>query len=282
MGKNHKTGVVYQLNDNYFNEKSLQSCYYAGLLAADGCIVSNSNSVQIGLQRQDRYILENFVKEIESNQTIKDIIEKEKFFSSRLHFTSKQVKMDLESIYNITSKKSLTLQPPNLVNTNEIDAFICGYIDGDGSIFLSVRKNRKQGEIIFSILGTLEMLTWIQGRFSSILGKSASVVKPKRNNGKNTFVLIISTEKARNLFKHFYEIPVTKLQRKWKKEFYEFCINFKKESTIVLEDKKIRYTNMINKGMNFYTIAEMENSTFAYVQTFCRVQLNIRQSCNKL
>ena len=275
MGVNHKTGITYYLNDNYFNEKSLQSCYFAGLLAADGCCFSNSNSIAIGLQRQDKYILEKFAQEMNSNYIIKDKIEKEKFYSSVFYFTSKQIKTDLDSIYNIVSKKSLTLQPPNLNRTDEIDAFICGYIDGDGSIFQSIRKNRKQGEIIFSILGTLEMLTWIQNRFKSILKKEVSIIKRKRNNGKNTFVLIVSTQKARNLFIHFYKIPVEKLKRKWKTEYYEFCSNYMKESVFVFEDKKSRYLKMIQEGLDFNQIAQIEKSKYIYVQRFCNKNFNI-------
>lgn len=236
----------YSLNDFYFNEKSQQSAYFAGLLAADGCLISKGNSVTLGLKREDRYILEYFLKDIQGNHPIKDNLEKGKFLSSKIEIASYQVRQDLQNIYNLTTKKSLTLVPPNIETNDLVDSFICGYIDGDGSIFLSSPRNENsQKNIIISILGTKEMLEWILEKFKVVLNTDKlATIKQKRNNGKNTFVLTISNKIARSLFIHYYNLPIKKLERKWKSEYFDYCINFKRKGNNrnVTWKKKIQTT----------------------------------------
>lgn len=72
-----------------------------------------------------------------------------------LSITSPKICADLLKNFNITNNKSLTLISPELP-PELIDAFIIGYIDGDGSIGLYNSENT-QKFLRISILGTINM-----------------------------------------------------------------------------------------------------------------------------
>lgn len=218
----------YSLNDNYFQSRTLQSHYFAGLIASDGYLSRTGNAVVLGLQRKDKDLIKLFKQELQASNPIKDVIEKGKFEASKFEIASYQIRQDLQDFYNITPGKSLTLQPPNLTNTEHIDAFIVGYIDGDGSIFLQTPLKNRNPVLSISILGTFEMLSWVQTRIRVVLGvDKAGCLRRKRNNDKNTFTLTFSNTLARRIFLHYYNVNVEKLERKWSMECYNHSINFK-------------------------------------------------------
>lgn len=229
----------HNVNDDFFNNPNILNCYWAGFIAADGCIEGRSNNVlYIGLSSKDKHHLELFKTNIcFTGLILNSVIKREEktFYSSSIRFTSSKITNDLNTNFNITPKKSLTLLPPNITDERLIDAFICGYIDGDGSISLYKNHIRNiQDSLSISMLGTYEMLTWIKNRFTSILGKECGCISKKdKDNDKNTYSYTVGTSKnVREIFKHFYNIDVPKLERKWKPEIYEYCINFKKKDPI--------------------------------------------------
>lgn len=164
--------------------------------------------------------------------------------------------------FNITPRKSLTLLPPNLSDTNLIDAFICGYIDGDGSIFLYKNNVRNiQDSLSISIVGTYEIVLWIKERFSQILGKEFGSIQKNHNSEKNTYVYRIGQSKGvREIFKHFYNLNVPKLKRKWTDEIYDYCVNYKKRDPICrrkgvnifdLEGNLIKHFDTLNEASEY-------------------------------
>ena len=147
---------------------------------------------------------------------------------SRMKFTG-EIAKDLKRHFNIVPAKSLILQSPN-INFNDknlIDSYIIGLIDGDGTIGFRNLKN-KQKALYISLIGTSEILSFVKTRFEEILGKSTSNLQLKGNS----YTIYVSNKQARTLFLHFYSIPIYKLDRKWSKEKYEYCINYKKANPI--------------------------------------------------
>lgn len=229
----------YNVNDNFFNELNPLNCYWAGFIAADGCVEGKKqNKLYICLSSKDKRHLEMFKKYIKFDGPILNNVikrDEKEFYNSTISITSKKIADDLYSNFNITPKKSLTLLPPNIKNKELIDAFICGYIDGDGSIVMYKSKTRNiQMSLSISMLGTYEMITWIKNRCTDIIGKECgSIQKKDKDNIKNTYSYTVGDSKnVRELFKHFYNIDIPKLERKWKPEIYEYCINFKKKEPI--------------------------------------------------
>lgn len=245
-GKNpnsHKKGRrKYNVNDSFFSEPNVLNSYYAGFIAADGCIRSRqgeeSKYLTFGLSIKDKGWLERFAQDIEFDGPIKEYTFRDRQYV-RMCINSKQVCDDLEKNFNITPRKTATLIPPPLSDNKLIDAFICGYIDGDGAIYFSETTKRNiQKKCAISIIGTYNLLEWINQRFDSIndvISKNKPILSKggfSDNSNKTTYVLNISDKKARTVILHMiqYEIPLMK--RKWSDEIIEYCKTFKKELPI--------------------------------------------------
>lgn len=262
---------IYNVNDNFFETPDVLNSYWAGFIAADGCIRigQKQNTLNIGLSSKDFEHLNAFKNNIEfegsiKTQCVKKIYKNDEkiFESSSLTITSQKISDDLYQNFNITPRKSLTLLPPNISEPNLVDAFICGYIDGDGSVCLYKHNIRKvQDALSISIIGTYEVLTWIKERFTQILGKEFGSINKHHNSEKNTYVYCIGQSKgAREIFKHFYNLNVPKLKRKWTDEIYDYCVNYKKRDPICrrkgvnifdLEGNLIKHFDTLNEASEY-------------------------------
>ena len=220
----------YNVNDNYFKTKTKQSIYWAGFLAADGWLKPNSNEIYLSCAEKDKKHLEQFKQDIQSESPISLNIKKKDgktYNQFRIRMSSKKNRAYLNKFYNLTENKSLTLLSPNLSDNNEIDYFIKGYIDGDGSIFFHQRNINQQPVLHISIIGTKDVLSFIKKRFSEILDikKCGSLQKKKKNND-NTYVFSINNAYARKIFSHYYKLECNCLKRKWSIKNNDYCIKF--------------------------------------------------------
>lgn len=200
----------YTKNENYFSTPNINNSYWAGFIAADGCIGYYNNAearLCFGCQTKDEILLNNFKNDI--NYT-GQIIRINKNIST-LSITSNKIAKDLNKYWNITPKKSLTLKPPNLTNKEEILSYIIGYIDGDGCI--SFEKNRY---LRLSLIGTKEILIWINNEFSN-----SGCLYKQRLLLNNTYNLTFSGKKAeiilKTLYNHILKFNILTLERKWNK-----------------------------------------------------------------
>ncbi len=156
-------GRKYSVNKEYFSVPNIENSYWAGFIAADGCI-SDKNNVSIGLKREDEKQLEMFIKCTEFTGSITRGIHREKFPYSRITICGvPEWANDLKKHYSLTPRKSLTLCPPNNLDVHLSFAFIKGYIDGDGSIL--VTKKQRSYPIYFCVLGTEHVLNWMKTLF---------------------------------------------------------------------------------------------------------------------
>jgi hypothetical protein len=248
----------YSCNENYFEEKSLQACYWAGFIAADGCIFidkTNRNRqkrLQIMLSIKDENHLINFKNAINYNGIIsKHISENQHFLNDRIIKNGEMVSLiissdklcnDLSSIFNIHSQKSLTHEPPIGLTEEQELAFIIGYIDGDGSIYLINKKLKYP--IGFNILGTELFLTWLLSKIKSLCGITINVraklplskIYKIAGNGKFTYDFMTYLEK----------IPVQKLNRKW-----NIVKNFTPDLTKLSMDEKNKLKTHCKHGHEF-------------------------------
>lgn len=249
---NSKKKRVHYINDNYFETPNFENCYWAGLLAADGNI--SKKVVTISLQERDCDQIEKLNKALSSNYSVKHYFAKSIFPYCCLAFSSEKITKDLYKNFSITPKKSLTLIPPNIKTSVLIDSFICGYIDGDGCIGLYNTKRQKALSI--SLLGTYELCVWIKNRFEEILGKQIKGLRKKVEHKNNTYSLAISDLNARKIFKHYYDLDLPKLNRKWSKEIYTHCNTYAKFRNI--EKYKLIQNKM--KELNSQTLVAKDLS----------------------
>ena len=257
----------YYINDNFFEIPNLINSYWAGFIAADGNISKDYRQLSFGLASKDKIILENLLKDTNSNYIIRD-------YKSHGHdcvsitIMSPKICNDLLLNFNITDNKSLTLIHPNLEN-ELIDAFIIGYLDGDGSIGLY--ESKKQKSLQISLLGTYSICEWIKYRFSTLYEKEIGTIFHDKRHNENTFSYTITDKSARFIFEHLYTISVPKLNRKWNIEKSEYCINYqrvKKDLTKYNEILKLKIQGLNQTDISKIMGCSQANISWYYKQEY--------------
>lgn len=275
-----RSKTKFNCNSQYFCEPNQQNSYWAGFIAADGCIIkSKSDNSQrqlcIQLQENDLPHLEQFKKDIdfdgkigvyETTYTYKGISQDKRFCSLKL--TSDIICDSLENNFKITPSKSLTLEPPVELDKDNSLAFIKGYIDGDGWV---QKKTSKQWKSHISMVGTLEVLLWIQSVVEvSINEKLSEKCIGKRPGESNSYSLTITGNKARKLLSLLCGIE-RGLFRKW---------DGIKEVSSSYQDPRIKFTDTeiedilykISKKVSQKEIAKEYN-----VHQVCISQIRLRK-----
>jgi hypothetical protein len=195
-------------NIEKFNTINDETCYWAGFIAADGCLSHNllnrGKTLKFTLSNKDLILLNDFVNFLEIS--LDKIKVKEKYCSLNISIGSVGFEI-FEKNFNIVPKKSLILNPPNLYNPNEILSFIKGYIDGDGCLNI----DRKYPRI--NLTGTYNMLSWVSNNFYSILG----VNNNNPTKSKNVYQIAWKGKPAYIIYQKMNSINKLGLKRKWTK-----------------------------------------------------------------
>src|SRR5579885_550162 len=141
-----------KVNDDFFDTPNEKSLYWAGFLAADGCLRKDQKRIKLELSTQDRSHIEKFKNDIKSEATIYDIARpaskllkknkyvKDKYFSSYIEIGSSKIFDDLGKYGVIPQKTYICTMPEWLINNENVRHFIRGFIDGDGSFSFNTKK----------------------------------------------------------------------------------------------------------------------------------------------
>jgi len=262
----------FNVNDESFSEYNLNSCYWAGLMAADGHITKKWDSFSIGLKESDRSHIEKFKVWLNfdgpicynKNKYLYKGVEQMKY-SYSIKVTSKKIVEDLNNNFGVIRKKSLIIKPPTKIKDDQhIDSFIKGYIDGDGSLSLGKDKTSR-----LSILGTYDMIIWINERFENILGRH--LPKPIKNG--NVWKIDLGNKTSRKLLQTFFNIKTPELERKWTPELRDIVFNYKKSRNL---DNYKNIIRMQSEGMNQTEISKHIGVTSAAI---CWI---MKQDCFKI
>lgn len=200
----------YEVNEDYFASKSLESCYYAGMIMADGCVyeydkLGRSPKIFVTLKRDDKLYLEKIKDAIGGNCLDGGDDSKCPYTTWMTH--SRKMADDLNRIYNITPRKSLTLKAPVGLTEEQSLAVIAGYIDGDGCYAL------KRDRPFLHITGTKEILDWIN---EVLLDGQQSPSLSKSNNPDGAWQLQIIGDKAIDARAKYIDMDLPFLERKYK------------------------------------------------------------------
>lgn len=167
-----KAPVIHSCNQDFFAEDNEQSFYWAGFLAADGCVRAHSNGKEInylslGLAKKDKQHVELFKTHINSTAPIGDYLNKNSKINSEwndtwrseIKITSLKLCNDLKR-FGIGPRKSLTYSFPDwLIDHPLVNHFMRGYFDGDGSFYIGgLRDGRTVKQLYFSLRGTSDFL----------------------------------------------------------------------------------------------------------------------------
>lgn len=203
----------YSCNEDYFNNPTIKSCYWAGLIAADGNIYYQDKRrlpvLKLSLKKSDEDHIIKFRNQIGYDGPITSHIQTQDdkiFEQSTIRISSLKLCDDLKKNFNIVRRKSLSLKSPTGLNAEQSASFIVGYIDGDGYI------GRVNSYLRCTILGTYEMLNWIAKTIDKLtdLDTGASITK----KGKIHYYTV-SGEYAEVVLSKLKSIDVHHLCRKW-------------------------------------------------------------------
>lgn len=215
--------ALYTVNENFFSEPNIVNSYLAGFILADGYIMPKRNqkggSVRIKLSNKDSAFLNNIKDLIGFTGPVAEYFYEGKK-SSWLTINSDQWVSDLEKNFNIThhdKKNNTNIRPPeNLSHLCKL-SFICGVLDGDGSISkITPKVGIPYLDLV--IVGSKDLIEWIRD-YTSLFSTS---------NAKNICVqgtlhrFKINHRKAYNLLYYLDQqlrdhIGNIRLNRKWNK-----------------------------------------------------------------
>jgi hypothetical protein len=141
-GKPDKRRIQMSLvRHDYFHciEKPMQA-YVLGLLAADGCVLSDRPRIQLGVHEQDRALVEIVQEELAPGYPIGVTPYKDKGYNMvKICFTSPKMCKDLAT-FCVVPRKSSVLAWPDQLPVKFINSYLLGVFDGDGWITLDKRK----------------------------------------------------------------------------------------------------------------------------------------------
>jgi hypothetical protein len=145
------------LNHGFFSIGDKRTAYWAGFLAADGCVYKKY--VKLSLAQKDLDHLKLFRADLESAGKLTKAVNRNGSVCYSLAVSSEQMVRDLSG-FGVTPNKTKTLRFP-VLDSSLLPSFCRGYFDGDGCWSIhrpSSRPNRK-GQLVFSTRGTENFLS---------------------------------------------------------------------------------------------------------------------------
>lgn len=178
----------------FFDEIDENSAYVLGFIAADGWILDNygkgTNRLTIELAKKD---LDTLYKIVDLMQIPRQKIKEVKCHINSFAPGKIQVKLEVHSKYliqalkeyNITPRKSLTLQFPTNIPFEYTADYMRGYFDGDGSFYEidQLSGNRLTSNIVLNseIPGTLDFLKVFLNLFKELTDCEEGSIQKKKN-----------------------------------------------------------------------------------------------------
>jgi hypothetical protein len=174
--------IVHTCNEEFFSEINERSLYWAGFIAADGCVLDTKtrNGLSLALTLSDKSHLELFKEHLEATNPIGEYIVKASkpqwndTKKAELKITSLKIFTDLAKFNIVPRKSKIYTFPEWLAKHPQVHHFMRGYFDGDGSWYVGSSKITDQ--IFFSLRGTTEFLEV----YRSILERECKIQKREK------------------------------------------------------------------------------------------------------
>ena len=200
--------------DYFHNIDSHEKAYFLGLIYADGSISEgnypDSKVFSIGLQLQDKYILDNLLTCIDANTQL--YTHKN---SVRLNLYDSTIYDDLYTLGVRPSKSYLDYNLPN-IDSKYLNSFILGYFDGDGCV--SIKSNQNSGGVTITCNSEI-FLQDIENLLSG-LGIYSYIKKITKPTG-HLYVLYVAKKQNQIKFRDYiYKDYINSMTRK-RDKFYK-------------------------------------------------------------
>ena len=211
----------YNFDENFFDEIDTEhKAYWLGFLMADGYILSKrkgkranqSQNFGFSISMRDEELFGYFKEDLKAENPVNIYNNTSTSFKpntpyGRILLTSQHTVDSLKRHGIVENKTFITKMPE--ISENLIPAFIRGYSDGDGSIYID--KNNRIG---WSLCGTKELLTSIQNYFG--LNYKLDQRFPERNNN-NWSLKVVGWQNVPKCLDIIYSDATIYLKRKYDK-----------------------------------------------------------------
>lgn len=157
------------INEDFFKKMTNESAYILGFVFADGSINTSlhHNQLSIELNKKDVEILEFIRNNIQPSIKIHTYKRKHKktkkhYFSIKVCFSSKEIVKDLIELGCCPNKTYQEIRIPDMPK-ELYRSFIRGVFDGDGSVYITKKKNKTGCYICCSSISFLKDIQNILG-----------------------------------------------------------------------------------------------------------------------
>lgn len=199
----------YTKNNSYFSKPTIDNCFVAGFIAADGNILTRyrrGTILSIKVKATDSIILEHIKQSIEYNGVIHNHIPKIGNPQKEIKISaSQQYMIDLNAVFNITPKKSLTLKAPNLDSEDLIRSYLCGYFEGDGCLTYDSKR------MIIDFSCSEDFSKWVISQIERFTTVTGNIVFQN-----NTYHVRYRGKKAKIVHDWMKSNSIKVLTRKWR------------------------------------------------------------------
>lgn len=209
---NYKLKNGYKVNRECFKNFDTEAeLYFYGLLLADGCIISDTNSIQITLQKNDKDILDRLSDFVGTDKPLTTRFISGKYHNATFCIGDKEIADKLRTV-GMESRKSLREKVPTFYDINNIEMrhFWRGFVDGDGTV-QSLKNYRAR---ILGLIGTSEILE----DFAAFCFKHSNMVDYRINQhkrvNKNCYEFITTGQDASEIADLLYRDSEYHLDRK--------------------------------------------------------------------
>lgn len=237
-------------NENYFEVIDTPSkAYYLGFITGDGHITKNMKRLQIALNVNDREVLDDFKKELNSDH----IVYESSHFETRPDRNNKmcykcgicicreKLCSDLLK-HGVGPNKSFDLKLPTTINDDLMCHYVRGLLDSDGCWHISKRNNIKTSiKIAFSI-----PIYSFANELQDFLIKKCNINKTKiQPNPFDTCYALAYDGKiqCKRIYDYLYSKGGPWLDRK-----YNYATNYFVEDEIISLNKKIKKLETHTRG----------------------------------
>lgn len=147
--------MKYGCNDEFFYANTPESFYWAGFIAADGCVrIQNAKYKQliIGIDKKDIEHLYKFKRAIQFNGPIS----LRKSGICTISISSDKIFNDLATFNVIPRKTEVYDISKRVIGAELVNHFIRGYFDGDGSFYYDKRNGTNR--LCAKLIGTFDFI----------------------------------------------------------------------------------------------------------------------------
>lgn len=196
--------VRFCCDDYFFSRDTAESFYWAGFIAADGCISKHrtkQDRIIIEISRKDEHHLDTFRKAIKFTGNLlvyskKTISGKEKKYV-KMAVSSQKMADNLKRFNIVPNKTKSYTFPEWIIKHKLVNHFMRGYSDGDGCFYKNKQQANLSNNIGFVMIGTKKFVSM----FCNILKENC-----KLNNNKKI-------QRAENIFRiGYFGTPAIKIR----------------------------------------------------------------------